>query len=276
MPTHQYGLLATQYAYSSNPSHSLILQNLSGSCRAYTRVVLRLRAQAEAMAAFAARQLPRPESTRSPISHSHSARGTSPAVSHRSQSGWPSPSRVPASRSSSRAPSPASSFTHSRSGHVAPRSVDHQQSQGNAGAGGIPTFRSPLFRPRRAPLLQVFVPSPESDWLSDAGVLDCEQELQRAGVLHLMRAGDVVWDAAVGDEGNVGRLVWDGSYLIVSTETLALVYQFTDRIVPLAGSGLHVLSDWRPAALPPDRSIPAIVFPSCYPNDGKRESSLSH
>ncbi|KIJ95400.1 hypothetical protein K443DRAFT_11409 [Laccaria amethystina LaAM-08-1] len=26
--------------------------------------------------------------------------------------------------------------------------------------------------------------------------------------------GDVAWDVAVGDEGNVGRLVWDGSYLI--------------------------------------------------------------
>ncbi|KAJ7267411.1 hypothetical protein C8J57DRAFT_1435985 [Mycena rebaudengoi] len=26
--------------------------------------------------------------------------------------------------------------------------------------------------------------------------------------------GDVVWDIGVGDEGNVGRLVWDGSYLI--------------------------------------------------------------
>lgn len=63
----------------------------------------------------------------------------------------------------------------------------------------------------------MFVPSPEGDWLSDASVLECEAELKRAGVLHCLRAGDVVWDVAVGDEGNVGRLIWDGSYLIVSS-----------------------------------------------------------
>ena len=52
--------------------------------------------------------------------------------------------------------------------------------------------------------------------MSDESVVDCEKELKRAGVLPLLRVGDVVWDAAVGDEGNVGRLVWDGNYLIVS------------------------------------------------------------
>lgn len=77
------------------------------------------------------------------------------------------------------------------------------------------TFKSPLFRLRRAPLLRVFVPSPEGDWLSDKSVLECEAECRRAGVVPLMRIGDVVWDVAVGDEGNIGRLVWDGSYLIV-------------------------------------------------------------
>ena len=66
-------------------------------------------------------------------------------------------------------------------------------------------------------MLQVFVPSPEGDWLSDASVLECEQELKRAGVTRLLRAGDVVWDTAVGDEGNLGRLLWDGNYLIVSS-----------------------------------------------------------
>jgi hypothetical protein len=60
------------------------------------------------------------------------------------------------------------------------------------------------------------VPSPDGDWLSDASVLECEAELKRAGIVNLLRMGDVVWDLAVGDEGNVGRLIWDGSYLIVS------------------------------------------------------------
>jgi hypothetical protein len=62
----------------------------------------------------------------------------------------------------------------------------------------------------------VFVPSPDGDWLSDPSVLECEAQLKRAGVLKLLRAGDVVWDVAVGDEGNVGRLIWDGNFLIVS------------------------------------------------------------
>jgi hypothetical protein len=68
-------------------------------------------------------------------------------------------------------------------------------------------FRSPLFKLRRAPLLRVFVPSPDEDWLSDSSVLECETQLKRA---KLLWPGDVVWDVAVGDEGNVGRLIWDG------------------------------------------------------------------
>jgi hypothetical protein len=62
-------------------------------------------------------------------------------------------------------------------------------------------FRSALFRLRRAPLLRVFVPSAEGDWLTDEGVLECEAELAKAGVKGFMREGDVVWDTAIGDEG---------------------------------------------------------------------------
>lgn len=51
-------------------------------------------------------------------------------------------------------------------------------------------------------------------------MLACETELKKAGVLKLLRAGDVIWDIAVGDEGNVGRMVWDGSYLLVSGDHL--------------------------------------------------------
>lgn len=76
-------------------------------------------------------------------------------------------------------------------------------------------FRSPLYRLGRAPVLRVFVPSPEGDWLSDASIVECEDELRRSGVLKLLRVGDIVWDVAVGDEGNLGRLIWDGSYLVV-------------------------------------------------------------
>ncbi|KAG9099985.1 hypothetical protein FS749_016554 [Ceratobasidium sp. UAMH 11750] len=82
------------------------------------------------------------------------------------------------------------------------------------GGGADGEFRSPLLRVGHAPLLRVFVPSKEGAWLSDTSVLDCEKELKRAGALGLLRVGDVVWDAAVGDEGNAGRMVWDGNYLV--------------------------------------------------------------
>ena len=76
-------------------------------------------------------------------------------------------------------------------------------------------FASPIYQPKRAPLLRVFVPSPE-EWLSDASVVECEAELKRAGISHMLRPGDAVWDIAVGDEGNTGRMIWDGNFLLVS------------------------------------------------------------
>jgi len=97
-------------------------------------------------------------------------------------------------------------------------------------------------------LLRVFVPSPEGDWLPDSGVLECEKELRKAGVLQMLRVGDVVWDTALGDEGNVGRLVWDGRYLIdldysfsqigdipPSLPALAFAPSYFHRVIRVAG-----------------------------------------
>ena len=53
---------------------------------------------------------------------------------------------------------------------------------------------------------------------------ECEEECKRAGVFHLIRVEDVVCDVAVGDEGNVGRFVWDGSYFIVSLPGLVFAF----------------------------------------------------
>ncbi|KAF5367287.1 hypothetical protein D9615_010450 [Tricholomella constricta] len=177
-PTHEYARVAALYVHSLSihPSHrdqslNETVHQLAASTRAYTRVVLRLRAQAEKEAAVAR------------------SRGAM-------RNG---------SRQSSRAPSPT--YSQSNHGRMTP------QSQQQAGRQTT-SFQSPLFRIKRAPLLRVFVPSPDGDWLSDKSVLECEAECRRAGVMGLMRTGDVVWDVAVGDEGNVGRLVWDGSYLI--------------------------------------------------------------
>ena len=96
-----------------------------------------------------------------------------------------------------------------------PSSYGRQHSRPPNGQRGRMVFASPIYQPRRAPLLRVFVPSPE-EWLSDASVVECESELDRAGILHMLRPGDAVWDIAVGDEGNAGRMIWDGNFLLVS------------------------------------------------------------
>lgn len=191
IPTHEYARVAELYCPSLtlHPAQRdpILLENvrqLTAASRAYTRVVLRLRAQAEKEAS---------------IPSSSSASRRSPSVKPSGHA-----SRASPSRSGSRPPSPTpSSFSYSQLSLPVPRPVTP-----------VSSFRSPLYRLRRAPLLRVFVPSPDSDWLSDSSVLECEAELKRAGITHLLRAGDVVWDIAVGDEGNVGRLVWDGAYLI--------------------------------------------------------------
>lgn len=176
------------------------MKELTYACRAFTRVVLRLRAQAEAEAAHNARKL-----AMSPYPDAGVRPRTNSQTSQRLPSKWASQTSLNhGSRAPSRAPSPVSSRAPSMQ-----QRTQHAERTVNG-------FHSPLFRLRRAPLLQVFVPSPDGDWLSDVSVLECEAELKRAGVLHLLRAGDVVWDTAVGDEANTGRMVWDGSYLIVS------------------------------------------------------------
>ena len=154
------------------------------------------------------------------------------------------------SRPPSRASSPAhSAFSHGQSQH------GHGQMNAASGTG----FRSPLFRLKRAPLLRVFVPSPDGDWLSDRSVLECEAECRRAGITELMRFGDVVWDTAVGDEGNVGRLIWDGSYLIVRCSYL-LIRRNTD-VCAFLNQDLDY--SYSPVGDLP-KYIPALAFPPSY------------
>ncbi|KAJ7773531.1 hypothetical protein B0H14DRAFT_3095998 [Mycena olivaceomarginata] len=173
VPTHEYARVAETYVQSfsippddRDPAHLSAARNLTMSTRAYTRVVLRLRAQAEREAADAA-----------------AAKAANPPA--------PSKKRITSNGYASSRSSPSRTSRHSQPNHASAPAVG-------------PAFRSPLFRVKRAPLLRVFVPSPDGDWLSDKSVLECEAELKRAGVLKLLRMGD----------GNVGRLVWDGSYLI--------------------------------------------------------------
>jgi hypothetical protein len=203
-PTHEYARVAAMYIHSlkvptthRDPLIRQMVQRFVASTRAYNRVLLRLRAQVEKEATL--QPLPQAQ-TQSP-----GARAVNARVSSTTRGGS-------SSRPSSRAPSPAASYT---SFNAPMGNAQFPGSQANTSQTNL-AFRSPLFKLRRAPLLRVFVPSPEGDWLSDKSVLECEAECKRAGVQHLLRLGDVVWDVAVGDEGNIGRLVWDGTYLIVS------------------------------------------------------------
>jgi hypothetical protein len=170
IPIHRYAEIAEGQNFSGKESgKSRIVRLLASSTRAYSKVVLRLRAQAEMEAIMA----------------------------------QTSPTAVPVNSSKSRPTSPL---------------VQAQNPPPTTGTWQK-VFHSPLYRIGHAPLLRVFVPSPDGPWLSDTSVLACEKELKRAGIAPLMKVGDVVWDTAVSDEagfGNVGRLIWDGNYLIVS------------------------------------------------------------
>lgn len=159
--------------------HTEQARAMSFATRAYSRIIIRLRAQAEAV-----------------IAHG----GIISKFPNGPTTGSRAHSRGMTSTNSSRAPSPSSNDRHS--------------SRPPTGQRGRTVFASPIYQPKRAPLLRVFVPSPE-DWLSDASVVECESELKRANILHLLRPGDTVWDVAVGDEGNTGRMVWNGNFLLV-------------------------------------------------------------
>ena len=223
-PTHEYARVAGLYLQAiccgpnDPPCDSSLfdsVEHLTASARAYTRVILRLRAQAESE--FNARALISPEQA---ANRTYNA----PLLTMKqNNSNPPQAWSNGSSHGSIRAPSPALSlYSHSLHGHPSNMNLNSNPTSRVPSGVVVPSspsgrgFRSPLFRLRRAPLLRVFVPSPGGDWLSDASVMQCEEELKNAGVLGMLRMGDVVWDVAVGDEGNVGRMVWDGSYLIVS------------------------------------------------------------
>ena len=187
LPTHEYARISDSYlqARASTVSkeekmmHTEQARAMSFATRAYSRIVVRLRAQAEAVTAHG---------------------GIVSKLFNGPTTGPRSLPRGRISSNSSRAPSPSSNDRHS--------------SRPPNGQRGRAVFASPIYQPRRAPLLRVFVPSTE-EWLSDASVVECESELKRANILHMLRPGDTVWDVAVGDEGNAGKMVWDGNFLLV-------------------------------------------------------------
>lgn len=252
LPTHEYARLARAYLEKGKNAPGPDVLSLALTTRAYTKVVLRLRAQAEAEAKVIARL--REEHGRA--CNACQQRGRS---EHAGGGGGVS----------SRSSSPSTSSSHHHRDH-------HKKTHTRQGSSSTSTsassctcrhlrlkFRSPLFRPNRAALLRVFVPSPDGTWLSTSSVEECEAELRRSGtgVAKLLRVGDVVWDVALGDEGNVGRMVWDGGYLVVR---LSLAFQDTDGVADMdtvTGSRLQVLAPGRAVSLLPQSRVLAVVLP---------------
>ena len=219
LPTHEYAIISDNYlqARTSTVSkdervmHTDQARTMSFATRAYSRIIVRLRAQAETVMA-------------------HGGSVCKPSGGHVADSR--AQIRRTVSTSSSRAPSLSS---HERQ---SPRPPHGQRAR--------MVFASPIYQPRRAPLLRVFVPSPE-EWLSDGSVVECESELNRAGISHMLRPGDTVWDIAVGDEGNTGRMVWDGNFLLVRTFRLCILRHLSE-----ASMHRTLITRTRPRATYPD------------------------
>ncbi|KAI6121067.1 hypothetical protein F5141DRAFT_1087437 [Pisolithus sp. B1] len=180
MPTHDYARFA--HAYVSQPKGASRglgnVLSLALTTRAYTKVVLRLRAQAESEAKWI---------TRLREEHVRTCSGCSPNQATKARD--------------EKSQGPVTFWTN---GHARQTSSSGGSMSSSSGTSSCacplprPSFHSPLFRPNHG------------TWLSDVS------ELRRSatGVTKLLRAGDVVWDIALGDEGNIGRMVWDGGYLV--------------------------------------------------------------
>ncbi|KAG8938125.1 hypothetical protein FRC03_007627, partial [Tulasnella sp. 419] len=227
IPSDQYGSVADA-AVSALKSSTVTktLRNqvrvMASSTRAYTRVVIRLRAQAGAVASHRAPPLSSSSTMRA------TGRGTRPAAGYYSQKQFASTggSNHPYQKSSGSEVSTVNSSSQSSDTGTKQHGVSHVSSK----------FESPLYRTGYAPLLKVFVPSPDGAWLSTQSVQECEQELQRAGVEKLLEVGDIVWDVAAGQEYNTGRMIWDGNYLVDLDYTYSLTGDVPENIDSLAFS----------------------------------------
>lgn len=69
------------------------------------------------------------------------------------------------------------------------------------------------WKPGRAAMFRVWVPCRDGMWLSDEEIARCERELFLAGVWSFLKRGDIVWNVAMGEHGNSGKLIFDGKYL---------------------------------------------------------------
>lgn len=159
------------------------------STRAYSRLLSRLRAQPDFVYPKSATAISPPMATLRPLP-SPASGGASPAMSQGSNGELEHGSHTARVRGASSHRQLSSSYNQS------------------AAAAVIPPWK-----PGRAALFRVWVPTANSIWQSDEEVARCERELFLAGVWSFLQRGDIVWNVAMGDENNVGRMIFDGQYL---------------------------------------------------------------
>lgn len=71
-----------------------------------------------------------------------------------------------------------------------------------------------IYKPGRALLARVWVPAEANKtkdaWMTTDELVECERELQRAGIFHLMQKGDCIENVSFEAFGNDGKLIFDG------------------------------------------------------------------
>ncbi|CAO1627261.1 unnamed protein product [Sympodiomycopsis kandeliae] len=210
----EYAQVAYDWLRMPQDMDSRVPRLARASTRAYSRVLSRLRCQP----VFS---IPRPVArTPSPIA---SPRCTTPNK-HLSSSLTVEQARSNALDTLGGTLSPASPSTpgahgagHSSMFLLSPALTSPQISNINSRSfnnnGPMTTQIPSPWKPGRAALFRVWVPCRDGVWLSDEEIARCERELFLAGVWSFLKRGDIVWNVAMGDHGNAGKLIFDGKYL---------------------------------------------------------------
>jgi hypothetical protein len=193
----EYAHVAADWLGSPHEMDARVPRLARATTRAYSRVLTRLRLQPSY-------KVPSPPPSQAPASSAGSVRSLSGSSS-------PTPGKAPTGLASS----PLMNLnmfspTLSANGRTSPAATTsaHQHALGLSGTPMV----SP-WKPGRVAVHRVWVPCRDRVWLSDEEIARCERELFLASVWPLLKRGDIIRNTAMVDEGNVGKLIFDGRFL---------------------------------------------------------------
>lgn len=72
---------------------------------------------------------------------------------------------------------------------------------------GRADLKDTVYREGRAVMLKVWVPCITSRWMKDEDIIECERELSAAGIWEHVRRGDIIWNTAIPEFANEGKLI---------------------------------------------------------------------